>query len=198
MTSMAGLCAPAGPGSTPGTCNLWLFPCGIHTLNGDRLILSLYYRRPMTGAGQPLKGGLDMNRHTTFGSPYLLGFEHLERLLEHTARTAGDSYPPYNIEELEDGGIRISLAVAGFSKEELSVTEEDRQLAVRGRQAEPNGKTFLHRGIAARQFLRSFVLADGIEVTSAALENGLLKIDLARKQVQPSVRVVEIKTGGLS
>jgi HSP20 family molecular chaperone IbpA len=152
----------------------------------------------MTGAGQPLKGGLDMNRHTTFGSPYLLGFERLERLLEHTARTAGDSYPPYNIEELEDGGIRITLAVAGFSKEELSVTEEDRQLVVRGRQAEANGKTFLHRGIAARQFLRSFVLADGIEVTAAALENGLLKIDLARKQVQPSVRVVEIKTGGLS
>ena len=81
---------------------------------------------------------------------------------------------------------------------ELSVTEEDRQLVVRGRQAEPNGKTFLHRGIAARQFLRSFVLADGIEVTAAALENGLLKIDLARKQVQPSARVVEIKTGGLS
>jgi HSP20 family molecular chaperone IbpA len=139
-----------------------------------------------------------MNRHTSFGSPYLLGFEHLERLLERTAKTAGESYPPYNIEELEDGGIRITLAVAGFSKDELSVTEEDRQLVVRGRRAEADGKTFLHRGIAARQFLRSFVLADGIEVTAAALENGLLKIDLARRQVQPSVRVVEIKTGGLS
>jgi len=138
-----------------------------------------------------------MNRHTTFGSPYLLGFEHLERLLERTARNAGDSYPPYNIEALDENGIRITLAVAGFSKDELSVTEEDRQLVVRGRQAEANGKTFLHRGIAARQFLRSFVLADGIEVTAAALENGLLKIDLARKQVQPSVRVVEIRTGGL-
>jgi HSP20 family molecular chaperone IbpA len=150
------------------------------------------------GAEQPLKGGLDMNRHTTFGSPYLLGFEHLERLLERTARTAGDSYPPYNIEASEDGGIRITLAVAGFSREELSVTEEDRQLVVRGRQAEAEGKTFLHRGIAARQFLRSFVLADGIEVTAAALENGLLKIDLARKHVQPSVRTVEIKTGDVS
>ena len=139
-----------------------------------------------------------MNRHTAFGSPYLLGFEHLERLLERTARNAGDSYPPYNIEASGEDGIRITLAVAGFSKEELSVTEEDRQLVVRGRQMEPNGKTFLHRGIAARQFLRSFVLADGIEVISAALENGLLKIDLARKQVQPSVRVVEIKTGGIS
>ena len=139
-----------------------------------------------------------MNRQMTFGSPYLLGFEHLERLLERTAKGAGDSYPPYNIEELQNDGIRITLAVAGFSREELSVTEEDRQLVVRGRQAEANGKTFLHRGIAARQFLRSFVLADGIEVTAAALQNGLLKIDLARKQVQPSVRVVEIKTGGLS
>jgi len=139
-----------------------------------------------------------MNRHTSFGSPYLLGFEHLERLLERTARTAGDAYPPYNIEELEDGGIRITLAVAGFAQEELSVSEEDRQLVVRGRQAEANGKTFLHRGIAARQFLRSFVLADGIEVSAAALENGLLKIDLASKQVQPSVRVVDIKTGGIS
>jgi HSP20 family molecular chaperone IbpA len=139
-----------------------------------------------------------MNRHTTFGSPYLLGFEHLERLLERTARTAGDSYPPYNIEQFEGGGICITLAVAGFAKDELSVTEEDRQLVVRGRQAEADGKTFLHRGIAARQFLRSFVLADGIEVTAAALENGLLKIDLARRQVQPSVRVVDIKTGGLS
>jgi HSP20 family molecular chaperone IbpA len=156
------------------------------------------------GAGQPLKGGLDVNKQTIFGSPYLLGFEHLERLLERTARTAGDSYPPYNIEELpgdagasgEFGGIRITLAVAGFSKDELSVTEEDRQLVVRGRQAEANGKTFLHRGIAARQFLRSFVLADGIEVTAAALANGLLKIDLARKQVQPSVRVIDIRTGG--
>ncbi len=136
-----------------------------------------------------------MNRHTTFASPYLLGFEHLERLLERTARTGGDSYPPYNIEQFEDGGIRITLAVAGFSKDELSVTEEDRQLVIRGRQVEADGKTFLHRGIAARQFLRSFVLADGIEVRTAALENGLLKVDLARKQIQTPVRTVDIKTG---
>jgi HSP20 family molecular chaperone IbpA len=88
------------------------------------------------------------------------------------------------------------LAVAGFSKDELSVTEEDHQLVVRGKQAEPEGKMFLHRGIAARQFLRSFVLADGIEVRAAELENGLLKIDLVRRQVQPSLRTVEIKTGG--
>jgi len=136
-----------------------------------------------------------MNRHVTFGSPYLLGFEHLERLLERTARTPADGYPPYNIEALEDGGIRIAIAVAGFAQDELSVTEEDRQLVVRGKRAEADGKTFLHRGIAARQFLRSFVLADGIEVSSAALANGLLKIDLVRKAIQPQVRTVEIKTG---
>jgi len=136
-----------------------------------------------------------MNRHVTFGSPYLLGFEHLERLLERTARTPADGYPPYNIEALEDGGIRIAIAVAGFAQDELSVTEEDRQLVVRGKRAEADGKTFLHRGIAARQFLRSFVLADGIEVSSAALANGLLKIDLVRKATQPQVRTVEIKTG---
>lgn len=136
-----------------------------------------------------------MNRHVTFGSPYLLGFEHLERLLERTARTSGDGYPPYNIEALEDGGIRIAIAVAGFAQDELSVTEEDRQLVVRGKRVEADGKTFLHRGIAARQFLRSFVLADGIEVSSAALANGLLKIDLVRKAIQPEVRTVEIKTG---
>src|ERR1700729_4432569 len=92
------------------------------------------------GGRTAAQGGLDMNRQMTFGSPYLLGFEHLERLLERTARTAGDSYPPYNIEALDEDGIRITLAVAGFSKDELSVTEEDRQLGVRGRQAEPNTK----------------------------------------------------------
>src|SRR6185503_15686136 len=139
-----------------------------------------------------------MTRNAYFDSPFLLGFEPLERLLERTAKSAADSYPPYNIEETEDGGIAITLAVAGFAKDEITVTVEDRQLVIRGRQNEAGGKTFLHRGIAARQFSRAFVLADGIEVTSAALENGLLKIDLARKQVQPSVRVVEIKTGGVS
>jgi HSP20 family molecular chaperone IbpA len=158
------------------------------------------------GAGQPLKGGLEMNRHTVFGSPYLLGFEHLERLMERTAQKAGDTYPPYNIEELpgdagapeESGHIRITLAVAGFAQEELSITEEDHQLVVRGVKTEESSKTFLHRGIAARQFLRSFVLADGIEVSSAALENGLLTIDLVRRPAQPNVRVIDIRTGGLT
>ena len=138
-----------------------------------------------------------MNRHTTFASPYLLGFEHLERLLERAARGGTESYPPCNIELISDTALRITLAVAGFAQDELSVTEEDHQLVIRGKQAELGDKTFLHRGIAARQFLRSFVLADGIEVTAAALENGLLKIDLARKPIQSDVRTVEIKTGGL-
>ena len=146
-----------------------------------------------------------MTRSSTFNSPFLLGFEPLERLLERTAKIAGDGYPPYNIEELPGttansgtGGIAITLAVAGFASNEISVTVEDRQLVIKGRQNEAGGKTFLHRGIAARQFLRAFVLADGIEVKSAALENGLLRIILARPENQPSVRVVEIKTGGVS
>jgi HSP20 family molecular chaperone IbpA len=139
-----------------------------------------------------------MTRSAYFDSPFLLGFEPLERLLERTAKSAGDSYPPYNIETTEEGGIAITLAVAGFAKEEITVTVEDRQLVIRGRQVEAGDKTFLHRGIAARQFLRAFVLADGIEVKSAALENGLLRIILSRPTTQPSVQVVEIKTGGLS
>jgi HSP20 family molecular chaperone IbpA len=131
-----------------------------------------------------------------FNSPFLLGFENLEKLLERTARNAGEGYPPYNIETAPDGAIAITLAVAGFSKEELSVTVEEHQLVVRGRQQDAEDKTFLHRGIAARQFLRAFVLAEGIEVKSAALQNGLLKIDLVRPPIQPGVRVVDIQNGG--
>lgn len=138
-----------------------------------------------------------MTRNAYFDSPFLLGFEPLERLLERTAKSAADSYPPYNIEATEDGGIAITLAVAGFAKDEIAVTVEDRQLMIRGRQNEAGGKTFLHRGIAARQFLRAFVLADGIEVKTAALENGLLRIVLTRPDIQPSVRVIDIKTGGM-
>ncbi len=140
-----------------------------------------------------------------FDSPLMLGFEPLERLVERTVKIAGDGYPPYNIEELpgggadnENGGIAITLAVAGFAKDEIGITVEDRQLIIKGRQNEAGGKTFLHRGIAARQFMRAFVLAEGIEVKSAELENGLLRIILARPDIQPSVRVVEIKTGGVS
>ena len=139
-----------------------------------------------------------MTRVTAFSSPLLLGFDEVERALDRLAKTAGDGYPPYNIEEKDDGRLVITLAVAGFAKEEIAVTVEERQLVIRGRQNEAGGKTFLHRGIAARQFSRAFVLADGIEVTSAALENGLLRIALNRPDTQPSVRVIEIKTGGIS
>jgi HSP20 family molecular chaperone IbpA len=137
-----------------------------------------------------------MNSRAFPNSPFLLGFERLERLLERSQRASAEGYPPYNVEETPDG-LRLTLAVAGFARDELSVTAEDNQLVVRGKQVEPDGKTFLHRGIAARQFLRSFVLADGIEVSSAALENGLLKIDLAKPRAESPVRTIEIKTGGI-
>lgn len=135
-----------------------------------------------------------MNTRVFPNSPFLLGFERLERLLERSRNAAPEGYPPYNVEETE-AGLRLTLAVAGFAPDELSVTVEDNQLAVRGRQKEDDGKTFLHRGIAARQFLRSFVLADGIEVAGAALENGLLRIDLSRPPSETRVRTIEIKSG---
>ena len=135
-----------------------------------------------------------MTRNAAFNSPFLLGFEHLERLLERTAKSAGDAYPPYNIEEAGPDMLRITLAVAGFDLSELSVTVEDNQLVVRGRQTESGDKTFLHRGIAARQFQRAFVLAEGIEVTSAQLENGLLSIELIRPQAEAIVRTIAIKS----
>ncbi len=137
-----------------------------------------------------------MTRNTYFNSPFLLGFENLERLLERTARSAGDGYPPYNIEEAETDRLRITLAVAGFDRDELSVTVEENQLVIRGRQSEVTDKTFLHRGIAARQFQRSFVLAEGIEVVGAELENGLLAIELVRPQTETVTKTIAIKSNG--
>ncbi|MBV9332328.1 MAG: Hsp20 family protein [Alphaproteobacteria bacterium] len=136
-----------------------------------------------------------MNRSLQFDSPFLLGFEHLERILERTAKGAGDAYPPYNIEQSGEGKLRITLAVAGFERSELSVTVEENQLVIRGKQVESPNRTFLHRGIAARQFQRSFVLAEGIEVTGAVLENGLLVVELVRLPANPAVRTIEIKSG---
>ena len=136
-----------------------------------------------------------MNRTVYFNSPFLLGFEHLERLLERTVKSAGDGYPPYNIEQSDEDRLRITLAVAGFSREELNVTVEDRQLVIRGKQGENGDKNFLHRGIAARQFQRAFVLAEGIEVTGASLENGLLSIELERPKSNTIVRHIEIEEG---
>ncbi|MDN5787620.1 Hsp20 family protein [Pseudorhodobacter sp.] len=129
-----------------------------------------------------------------FGAhPHLLGFEQLERLVERTAKTAGEGYPPFNIEAVSENEYRITLAVAGFRDEDLSITVENRQLVVRGRQAEDEGEhMFLHRGIAARAFQRSFVLAEGVEVACAALEHGLLHIDLSRSVQDVVVQTIPI------
>ena len=133
----------------------------------------------------------------TLGSyPNLLGFEQLERLLERNAKSGNDGYPPFNIEQTSDQSYRITLAVAGFAEDELSITVEDRQLVIRGRQRDDSeGRVFLHRGIAARQFQRSFVLADGVEVGDAVMENGLLHVDLTRAQPDTVVQTINIKKG---
>lgn len=124
--------------------------------------------------------------------PYLLGFDQIERLAERAAKGA-EGYPPYNIEHIAPDGFRITLAVAGFAEPDLSVTTEDRQLVIRGRMAEPDGdRVFLHRGIAARAFQRSFVLADGVEVEAASIENGLLHVDLKRVQPRRIVQTIPI------
>jgi HSP20 family molecular chaperone IbpA len=132
---------------------------------------------------------------TPFSSPLMLGFDAMEKTLERIAKS-GDGYPPYNIERVrgEDGAVslRITLAVAGFSEDDLEVTTEENQLVIRGRQADQGERDYLHQGIAARQFQRSFMLADGMRVTSAALKNGLLVIDLDRPEPQRTVRKIAI------
>lgn len=130
----------------------------------------------------------------SFGShPHLLGFEQLERLVERTAKTAAEGYPPFNIEAVSENAYRISLAVAGFCEDDLSITVEDRQLVIRGRQSEEGAdRLYLHRGIAARAFQRSFVLAEGVEVASAGLEHGLLHIDLRRLIPETVVQTIPI------
>lgn len=133
-----------------------------------------------------------MPRLQVFNHPLLLGFEEFERTLDRIAKS-GDGYPRYNIEQRGENGIRITLALAGFSAADLSVHVEDNQLVVRGRQEEPEDRVYLHRGIAARQFQRSFVLADGLEVTGATLDNGLLNIDLERPPAATRVRRIEIR-----
>ncbi len=134
----------------------------------------------------------------TFGShPFLLGFDQLERLVERTAKSGNDGYPPYNIEQKSENAYRITLAVAGFAEGDLSITVEDRQLVVRGKQGEEDGdRSFLHRGIAARQFQKSFVLADGVKVDGATMMHGLLHIDLRRAAPENVVQTIQIKSGG--
>ena len=133
-----------------------------------------------------------MNRLTLFDSPLFLGFDHFERSLERVKKAGGDGYPPYNIEQLSDTGLRITLAVAGFSMDELDVEIDNDQLTIRGKQSDDGSRVFLHRGIAARQFQRSFVLADGIEIVGASLDNGLLNIDLRRVIPDSNVQKVKI------
>lgn len=138
-----------------------------------------------------------MNRMPTFNSPLLLGFDHIERILDHVSKSSADGYPPYNIEQIGDRGLRITLAVAGFRLEDLNVSLEDNQLLIRGRRKEDDtSRVFLHRGIATRQFQRSFVLAEGIEIIGATLDSGLLNIDLERQVPKPQVRNIHIVKAG--
>jgi HSP20 family molecular chaperone IbpA len=139
-----------------------------------------------------------MNRSILFDSPFLLGFEHTRALAERAAKAAAESYPPYNVEDRGEGRLRITLAVAGFTPEQLQVTLEDRQLVIAGRR-EDGAKaedSYLHRGIAARGFLRTFVLADGVIPEGAVLEHGLLHIDLAQPEPERLVRKIPIRTAG--
>jgi HSP20 family molecular chaperone IbpA len=131
-------------------------------------------------------------RLSLFDSPLFLGFDQFERTLDRIKKTANEGYPPYNIEQIGDDGLRITLAVAGFTMDDLDVQVEHNQLTIRGKQAEEDDKIFLHRGIAARQFQRTFVLADGIEIAGAALDNGLLHIDMKRIEPESTARKIEI------
>jgi len=138
-----------------------------------------------------------MVRVTALSSPFLLGFDDIERALDKVSKTAGDGYPPYNIERIAASGadpekLRITLAVAGFSQEQIEVTVEENQLTIRGRQQEDKTREYLHRGIAARQFQRSFLLADGMRVLSADLSRGLLSIDLCRPQPERVAKKIEV------
>ena len=134
-----------------------------------------------------------MTKLTLGSHPYLLGFDQLERLLERNAKSGNEGYPPFNIEQTSNNSYRITLAVAGFAENDLAITVEDRQLVIRGRQRDDtDGRVYLHRGIAARQFQRAFVLAEGIDILGAELKDGLLSIDLARPEPEKIVRRIDI------
>ncbi len=137
-----------------------------------------------------------MSRLSLFNSPLLLGFDHFERTLDRIAKSGAEGYPPYNIEQVDEDRLRITLAVAGFALEDLEIQIEDNQLTIKGRQSDDPSKVYLYRGIAARQFQRSFVLAEGIEVVGAGLDNGLLSVDLQRPRVVSQVRTVPIRKPG--
>jgi HSP20 family molecular chaperone IbpA len=137
-----------------------------------------------------------MSRLSLFNSPLLLGFDQFERTLDRISKAGSEGYPPYNIEQVSEDSLRITLAVAGFGLDDLEIQIEDNQLTIRGKQTDDESRVYLHRGIAARQFQRSFVLAEGIEVLGAGLDNGLLSIDLRRPKMEPQVRTVPIKKAG--
>lgn len=139
-----------------------------------------------------------MSKLSVFSKPYFLGFDELEAMLDHAAKASGDGYPPYNIERVENGQssgemLRITLAVAGFCLGELDISLEENQLTIAGRQKDDLSRDYLHRGIAARQFKKTFVLADGMEVKGADMENGLLSVDLIRPPIERIIRNIEIK-----
>ena len=136
-----------------------------------------------------------MTRLSLFNSPLLLGFDQFERAVDQITKAGSDGYPPYNVEQLDENRLRITVAVAGFSIEDLDIQLKDNQLTIRGRRAEEAQRVYLHQGIAARQFQRSFVLAEGIEVTGASLDNGLLHVELERPLVEPQVKSIEIRSG---
>ncbi|WP_284162763.1 Hsp20 family protein [Frigidibacter sp. SD6-1] len=134
-----------------------------------------------------------MTKLTFAAHPFLLGFDQLDRLVERAAKSGSDGYPPFNIEQSGENAFRITLAVAGFREDDLSITVEDRQLVIRGRQADDSeGRVFLHRGIAARAFQKAFVLADGVDVAGASMENGLLHVDLRRAVPEAVVQTIRI------
>lgn len=140
-----------------------------------------------------------MQKVPGLSSPLMLGFDHFERMLVQASKMSAEGYPPYNIEQVGKHGLRITLAVAGFCMDGLSVSTEDNQLVIRGRNTDNDSdKIFLHRGIAARQFHRSFVLAEGIKITAATSDNGLLHIDLERQVPEPEIRTIKIKSGKAS
>jgi len=136
-----------------------------------------------------------MTRQSPFGHPFLLGFDEIEQALDRVSKAASDGYPPYNVEQLSENELRITLAVAGFAMADLTITIEENQLVIRGKQADDTDRIYLHRGIAARQFQRSFVLAEGIEVRGAWLDHGLLHVDLVRPNIEPRVRTIPIQGG---
>ena len=137
-----------------------------------------------------------MTKISLASHPYMLGFEQIERLLERSAKSGNEGYPPFNIEQTSENSYRITLAVAGFKIEIIAITLEDRQLVIRGRQSDDDkNRLYLHRGIATRQFQRSFVLAEGVEVGEAVMENGLLHLDLSRIVPEPVIQKINIRKG---